>query len=47
MPLNHGNLWNHFEHVQGTDEAAAGKCKKYFKTLSIKNMLKHLKNVYL
>ena len=48
MPRPSGILWEHFEHVQEAGKVATAKCKKCFKTFSIKNsntsgMLKHLK----
>ena len=48
MPRQRGILWEHFEHVQEAGKVATAKCKKCFKTFSIKSsntsgMLKHLK----
>ena len=51
MPHPRGILWEHFEHVQEAGEVATAKCKKCFKTISIKNsntsgMLRHLKAMH-
>ena len=48
MPRPRGILWEHFEYVQDAGEMATTKCKKCFKTFSVKNsntseMLMHLK----